>query len=149
LPARNSWKPAVFNDWQALEWKNIEKFRGIVQAHQHLISLRKNQYNNTKGLVSQNFNVLHLNEGDKVLAYHRWDKGGAGDDVMVVINFANRSYDDYWINFPNNGVWKVRFNSSWNGYSDDFENIGVSEVKVENNSGKLSLGSYSVLLLSQ
>jgi 1,4-alpha-glucan branching enzyme len=138
-----------FNDWQALEWKNIEKFRGIVQAHQHLISLRKNQYNNTKGLVSQNFNVLHLNEGDKVLAYHRWDKGGAGDDVMVVINFANRSYDDYWINFPNNGVWKVRFNSSWNGYSDDFENIGVSEVKVENNSGKLSLGSYSVLLLSQ
>jgi 1,4-alpha-glucan branching enzyme len=138
-----------FNDWQALEWKNIEKFRGIVQAHQHLISLRKNQYNNTKGLVSQNFNVLHLNEGDKVLAYHRWDKGGAGDDVMVVINFANRSYDDYWINFPNNGVWKVRFNSSWNGYSDDFENIGVSEVNVENNSGKLSLGSYSVLLLSQ
>jgi 1,4-alpha-glucan branching enzyme len=138
-----------FNDWQALEWKNVEKFRGIVQAHQHLISLRKNQYNNTKGLVSQNFNVLHLNEGDKVLAYHRWDKGGAGDDVMVVINFANRSYDDYWINFPNNGVWKVRFNSSWNGYSDDFENIGVSEVNVENNSGKLSLGSYSVLLLSQ
>jgi 1,4-alpha-glucan branching enzyme len=138
-----------FNDWQALEWKNIEKFRGIVQAHQHLISLRKNQYNNTKGLVSQNFNVLHLNEGDKVLAYHRWDKGGAGDDVMVVINFANRSYDDYWINFPNNGVWKVRFNSSWNGYSDDFENIGVSEVNVENNSGKLSLGSYSVILLSQ
>jgi 1,4-alpha-glucan branching enzyme len=138
-----------FNDWQALEWKNVEKFRGIVQAHQHLISLRKNQYNNTKGLISQNFNVLHLNEGDKVLAYHRWDKGGAGDDVMVVINFANRSYDDYWINFPNNGVWKVRFNSSWNGYSDDFENIGVSEVNVENNSGKLSLGSYSVLLLSQ
>jgi 1,4-alpha-glucan branching enzyme len=138
-----------FNDWQALEWKNVEKFRGIVQAHQHLISLRKNLYNNTKGLVSQNFNVLHLNEGDKVLAYHRWDKGGAGDDVMVVINFANRSYDDYWINFPNNGVWKVRFNSSWNGYSDDFENIGVSEVNVENNSGKLSLGSYSVILLSQ
>jgi hypothetical protein len=56
---------------------------------------------------------------------------------LVVINFANRSYDDYWINFPNNGTWKVRFNSSWKGYSDDFENIGVSETMTENNSGKL------------
>jgi 1,4-alpha-glucan branching enzyme len=138
-----------FNDWQALDWKKVENFRGIVQAHQHLISLRKNQFNNTKGLISQNFNVLHLNEGDKVLAYHRWDKGGAGDDVMVVINFANRSYNDYWVNFPNNGVWKIRFNSNWKGYSEDFENVGLSEVNVENSSGKLALGSYSVLILSQ
>jgi 1,4-alpha-glucan branching enzyme len=138
-----------FNDWQALDWKKVEKFRGIVQAHQHLINLRKNQFNNTKGLISQNFNLMHLNEKDKVLAYHRWDIGAPGDDVMVVINFANRSYDNYWVNFPNNGVWKARFNSNWQGYSDDFENIGLSEVNVENNSGKLSLGSYSVLIFSQ
>jgi 1,4-alpha-glucan branching enzyme len=138
-----------FNDWQALNWKNIEKFRGIVQAHSHLIALRKNAYNNTKGLISQFFNVLHLNEGDKVVAYHRWDKGGPGDDVLVVINFANKAQNNYILNFPREGTWKVRFNSSWKGYSPDFEEMGISETIVQNGSGKLNLAPYSVLILSQ
>ncbi len=32
---------------------------------------------------------------DKVLAFHRWEDGGPGDDVVVVANFANRSYESY------------------------------------------------------
>jgi 1,4-alpha-glucan branching enzyme len=138
-----------FNDWQALDWKKIEKFRGIVQAHSHLIALRKNQYGNTRGLISQSFNILHLNEGDKVLAYHRWDQGGPKDDVVIVINFANKEQKDYWINFPNDGIWKARFNSNWRGYSSDFEEIGVSEVVVSDSSGKINIGPYSVIILSQ
>jgi 1,4-alpha-glucan branching enzyme len=138
-----------FNDWQALNWKNIEEFRGIVMAHAHLIALRKNQYGNSTGLISQFFNVLHLNEGDKVLAYHRWDKGGPGDDVIVVINFANKAQDNYVINFPRPGIWKVRFNSNWKGYSPDFEEIGVSEISVNDNNGQIKLGPYSVIILSQ
>jgi 1,4-alpha-glucan branching enzyme len=138
-----------FNDWQALNWKNVEQFSGIVDAHKHLIALRQNSYNNTLGLISQSFNIMHLNEAEKVLVYHRWDKGGPGDDVIVAINFANKEQKDYWINFPNDGVWKVRFNSNWKGYSPDFEEIGVSETKAENTSGKISLGPYSVIILSQ
>jgi 1,4-alpha-glucan branching enzyme len=138
-----------FNDWQALNWKNVEQFRGIVQAHSHLIALRKNQYGNTKGLISQFFNVLHLNEGDKVVAYHRWDKGGPGDDVLVVINFANKAQNDYILSFPREGTWKVRFNSSWKGYSSDFEEVGISETTTANGRGKLNLAPYSVLILSQ
>jgi len=138
-----------FNDWQALNWQNTEQFRGIVEAHKHLIALRKNQYDSTRGLVSQSFNVMHLNEGEKVLVYHRWDQGGPGDDVIVAINFANKAQSDYWINFPTDGNWKVRFNSSWKGYSPDFEEIGVSEVEVKDGGGKISLGPYSVLILSQ
>jgi 1,4-alpha-glucan branching enzyme len=138
-----------FNDWQALNWKNVEQFSGIVDAHKHLIALRQNSYNNTLGLISQSFNIMHLNEAEKVLVYHRWDKGGPGDDVIVAINFANKEQKDYWINFPNDGVWKVRFNSNWKGYSPDFEEIGISEATVENTSGKISLGPYSVIILSQ
>jgi 1,4-alpha-glucan branching enzyme len=138
-----------FNDWQALDWKKIEKFRGIVQAHSHLIALRKNQYGNTKGLVSQSFNILHLNEGDKVLAYHRWDQGGPKDDVVVVINFANKEQNDYWVNFPNDGIWKARFNSNWKGYSPDFEEIGISEAVVSGGRGKINIGPYSVIILSR
>jgi 1,4-alpha-glucan branching enzyme len=138
-----------FNDWQALDWQNVDKFRGIVVAHSHLINLRKNAYGNTRGLVSQSFNILHLNEGDKVLAYHRWDLGGPGDDVLVIINFANKAQNDYVLNFPRDGIWKVRFNSNWKGYSSDFEEIGVSETTVENGNGKIKLGPYSVMILSQ
>jgi 1,4-alpha-glucan branching enzyme len=114
-----------------------------------LIALRKNSYNNTRGLISQSFNILHLNEGDKVLAYHRWDLGGPGDDVLVIINFANKAQDDYVLNFPRDDIWKVRFNSNWKGYSPDFEEIGVSEVNAQNGNGQIKLGPYSVMILSQ
>jgi 1,4-alpha-glucan branching enzyme len=69
--------------------------------------------------------------------------------VIVVINFTNRKQDDYVINFPRKGTWKVRFNSSWKGYSSDFEELGVSETIVEKDNGKINLPSYSVLILSQ
>jgi 1,4-alpha-glucan branching enzyme len=92
---------------------------------------------------------MHLNENDKVLAYHRWDKGGHGDDVMVIINFANKTQSDYWLNFPAQGIWKVRFNSNWKGYSEDFENVATPDVTVDNDRGKVSLGPYSAVILSQ
>jgi 1,4-alpha-glucan branching enzyme len=138
-----------FNDWQALDWKKAKELSGIVMAHKHLISLRKNEFDNTKGLTGQSLKVLHLNEQDKVLAYHRWENGGPGDDVIVVINFTNRELGGYLINFPKKGIWKVRFNSSWKGYSPDFEEMGVSEAIVENDNGKVKLAPYSVLILSQ
>jgi 1,4-alpha-glucan branching enzyme len=138
-----------FNDWQALDWKKTKHFKGIVQATTHLIALRKNLYGHTLGLISQAFNVLHLNENDKVVAYHRWDKGGPGDDVMVIINFANKTQKDYILNFPSNGVWKVRFNSNWKGYSSDFEDTAGEDVDVLSENGKVNLGPYSAIILSQ
>jgi 1,4-alpha-glucan branching enzyme len=138
-----------FNDWQSLDWEKIKQFKGIVLANRHLIAIRKNMHENTLGLVSQGFNVMHLNENDKVLAYHRWDKGGHGDDVMVIINFANNTQGDYWLNFPAQGIWKVRFNSNWKGYSEDFENVATPDVTVDNDRGKVSLGPYSAVILSQ
>jgi 1,4-alpha-glucan branching enzyme len=138
-----------FNDWQALDWKKAQQFSGIVMAHKHLISLRKNEFDNTKGLTGQSFNILHLNEQNKVLAYHRWENGGVGDDAIVVINFTNSKQSDYVINFPREGIWKARFNSSWKGYSPDFEELGVSETIVQNGNGKLNLAPYCVLILSQ
>lgn len=138
-----------FTDWQALDWNNCDKFAGIVTANKHLLALRKNEYNTTRGLISQSFNILHLNEEEKVLAYHRWDQGGVGDDVLVIINFANKSQKNYWLNFPRLGIWKVRFNSNWKGYSPDFEEIGVAEVVVEEGGGKIQIGPYSVIILSQ
>jgi 1,4-alpha-glucan branching enzyme len=138
-----------FNDWQALDWKKAKDFAGIVMAHKHLISLRKNEFGNTAGLIGQSLKILHQSEENKLLAYHRWENGGIGDDVIVVINFTNREQRDYLINFPKDGIWKVRFDSSWKGYSSDFEEMGVSETISENGQAKINLAPYSVAILSQ
>jgi 1,4-alpha-glucan branching enzyme len=138
-----------FNDWEALQWHKADQFSGIVEAHKHLIALRKNQYGNTAGLSGQSLLILHLNEAAKVLAYHRWDRGGAGDDVIVVFNFANRVQSDYHFDFPRKGVWTVRFNSSWQGYSDDFKTVELAQVDAPNGSSVLTLAPYSVIIMSQ
>ncbi len=138
-----------FNNWQALDWRLAEKYAGILLAHKHLIALRKNQYGHSRGLTGQSFRVLHLNEESKLFAYHRWDQGGAGDDVVVICNFANALQKDYVINFPRDGVWQVRFNSDWQGYSADFKNTELNEVKVEGGAAEIIIGPYSMLILSQ
>lgn len=137
-----------FNDWQALNWNNVEKFSGIVLAHQHLIALRKNKYGTTKGLSGQSVAILHQDENNKVLVYHRWDQGGPGDDVIVVVNFSNSLLSDYRFRFPLSGLWKIRFNSDWKGYSPEFKNTENIDITAEND-GALTLAPYSVLILSQ
>jgi 1,4-alpha-glucan branching enzyme len=51
------------------------KFRGIVQMYRDLIALRRNLAGKTGGLTGQNLNVFHLDDGNKTLAYHRWERG--------------------------------------------------------------------------
>jgi 1,4-alpha-glucan branching enzyme len=138
-----------FNDWQALDWDKPNRFPGIVLASKHLIALRKNIYGNTRGLIGQNFAILHLNEESKLLAYHRWELGGPTDDVIIVINFANKMQKDYTINFPRSGEWLVRFNSDWRGYSNDFKSPESNPVVVTGNAAALTVAPYSVLILSQ
>ncbi len=138
-----------FNDWQTLDWEKTKRFEGIVLAAKHLIALRKNVYDNTRGLISHNFSVLHLNEESKVLAYHRWDQGGPKDDVIVIINFANRYQKDYTINFPRKGEWVIRFNSDWKGYSSDFKSQGSGTITVNSGDAIITLAPYSTVILSQ
>jgi 1,4-alpha-glucan branching enzyme len=100
--------------------------------------------------------VYHLNEGRKVLAFHRWDQGGPGDDVVVVVNFLHEQQDGYRIGFPAPGTWRLRLNSDWQGYSDDFSNHPSTDVFAEAGNwdglpwqAKVAIGPYSVLIYSQ
>jgi 1,4-alpha-glucan branching enzyme len=138
-----------FNDWQVLDWDKADRFSGMVLAYKHLIALRKNIYDNVNGLTGQNFSVVHLNEESKVLAYHRWEEGGVGDDVVVVYNFTNHMLKNYSINFPAAGTWHIRFNSDWQGYSQDFKSSESIPITVENSVANLTLPPYTVLILSQ
>lgn len=138
-----------FNDWRALDWEKAENFSGILDAHKHLISLRKNSTGVSAGLLGKSINISHMDHVNKVMVYHRWDQGGPGDDVLVIINFGPNKIDEYSFGFPRNGKWKIRFNSCWKGYSDDFDGIEVGDINVSGGSGSFTLPSSVILILSQ
>ncbi len=140
----------AFNDWQALEWEHVEKHHGIITAHQHLIGLRRNMYANTAGLSGQSTALIHRDDTNSVVAYHRWDKGGAGDDVIVIVNFGRHMFDEYVLRLPRPGEWVVRFNSSWKGYSADFHEKSWDRATTDDSQrAHISLAPYSVYILSQ
>jgi 1,4-alpha-glucan branching enzyme len=148
-----------WHDSVPMDWSNLSRFGGIHDLYQSLIRLRRNWYNNTRGLQGQHVNVFHINNSDKLIAFHRWDKGEHGDDVVVVMNFGNRGYKSYTIGFPRDGCWYVRFNSDWRCFSPDFENFpgcNTTASRASNDgidglpfAGNVGIGPYSVLMLSQ
>jgi len=139
-----------------LDWSKLTTFGGIHDLYRDLIHLRRNWFNNTRGLRGQGVNVHPLNGADKALAFHRWDQGGPGDDVVVACNFANTSYSSYAIGFPRAGRWRVRFNSDWNGYSSDFANWLSYDTDADGPPlngmpfrGNIGIGQYTCIILSQ
>ena len=66
-------------------------------------------------------------------------RGGPGDDVIVLLNFANRAYESYTFGFPRAGIWQVRFNSDWSGYSADFGNWTMEKARAFGTSARQSV----------
>ena len=132
------------------------KFKGIVQMYRDLIALRRNMAGDTRGLTGQNLNVFHCDNGNKTLAYQRWENGGAGDDVVVVANFSHMPMQNLNIGFPRQGQWHVLFNSGANVYDpgfvdgDSFDTTATPGSKDGLNfNGNVSIGPYSVVIFSQ
>jgi 1,4-alpha-glucan branching enzyme len=124
--------------------------------YQDLCHLRRNWFNNTRGLRGQQINTHHVTDNQKIIAYHRWDQGGPRDDVMVILNFSNQSYFDYQVGLPRGRTWYCRFSSDWIGYCPDFANIGGQDLHSAAisrdgmpHSGRVDIGPYSALIFSQ
>lgn len=145
-----------FNDQVPLDWSRKSRYAGIFQLYQDLCRLRRNWYDNTRGLRGQHIHCHLVDDANKVIAFHRWSEGGPGDDVVVILNFANRRWDSYRIGLPREGLWWCRFSSDWSGYSPDFGNIGGHPVSADpvpmhrmNHSGGFQIAPYSALIFSQ
>ena len=148
--------PFPYDQTVGIDWSKQTRYAGIVQLYTDLIHLRENSAAMTAGLSGNNLNVFHVDNTAKVVAYHRYDKGGAGDDVVVVTNFANTAVSNYAIGFPRPGVWHVRFNSDSTIYSSLFGGTASADVTTMatpadglNQSGVVAVGTYSVIILSQ
>ncbi|MFY2562180.1 alpha-amylase family glycosyl hydrolase [Corallococcus terminator] len=145
-----------FDDGDPLDWNKPGWFGGILQAHRDLIRLRRNWHDTSAGLRGDHVHVFHLNHVDKVMAFHRWEHGGPGDDVVVIVNLGHRAFTGYELGLPSDGLWRVRFNGDWRGYSPDFGDTAVHDVWGEWGGrdglparGALSLGAYSAVILSR
>ncbi len=145
-----------FNDTIPVDWDQRDEFHGILRMYRDLIRLRLNYDGLTRGLCGQFIQVYHLHDERKVIAYHRWDKGGPADDVVIVANFFREPQDGYVIGFPAAGTWKLRFNGDWQGYSDAFGGHPGADVVAEAGEydglpfhATLSIGAYTALIFSQ
>ncbi len=145
-----------FHDEDPLDWARRDRFAGLVLLYRDLIRLRRNWYDTTRGLRGQHLHVHHVNDADKLVAFHRWEHGGPRDDVVVVANFADRAYPSYEIGFPRPGWWRVRLNSDWSGYDPEFGDV-LSYDTVAGGDGRdgmphgasVGIGPYSLVILSQ
>jgi 1,4-alpha-glucan branching enzyme len=145
-----------FADTRPLDWTKATTHKGILAMYTDLIRLRRNFGDRTRGLRGNHVNVFHVNNGDKVIAYHRWDRGGAGDDVVIVANFSSRAFRAYTVGMPRGGRWRVRFNGDWSGYSTDFNDTPSNDVDAIaagkdglGHQATVGVGPYSVVILSQ
>lgn len=145
-----------FADTDPVDWSKLTTYAGINLFYKDMIRLRRNLAGTTRGLKGQGMNVFHVNNSDKVVAFHRWDQGGSGDDVVVVMNWANATRTNYQIGIPRAGAWSVALNSDWNGYSSDFGNtfqVGFQASSTPRDglgySAGINLGPYSCLVLSK
>ena len=111
-----------FDDTDPIDWNRFSEYKGIVKLYRDLIHLRRNIAGTTRGLMGQNVEILHLDNEKKIIAFHRWMEGGAGDSTVVVLNFSSQPMTDYFLKFPSDGLWKIRFNSDWEGYDTEFNN---------------------------
>jgi 1,4-alpha-glucan branching enzyme len=81
-----------FSDDDLLDWSKSADFKGLVQMHRDLISLRRNIHGNINGLTGQNIEILRVDNEKKVIVFRRWQDGGCGDEVVIVMNFSSQSY---------------------------------------------------------
>lgn len=145
-----------FRDERPLDWRKLALHGSIHALYRDLIRLRRDLDHRTAGLTGQHIEVNHVDHEGKVIAYRRWREGGAGDDVLVVINLSGQTRRGRAVGVPAEGRWHVRLNTDSSAYSGDFKDRGPDhcDSAPEPLDGYehrvvVDLGPYSALILSQ
>ena len=103
----NPERAGLFIWWDGLEGQD-RHMRDFHRFTRDLIWVRRRH----PALRSEPINVFHIDEFNRVLAFHRWVPG-AGRDVVVVVSLREATFSDhsYALGFPLPGHWYEVFNS--------------------------------------
>ena len=93
-------------EWGALESGTDQAMVNHLRFTKDLIRLRWNH----PALRGDNVSPFHVNDGNRVIAFHRWIEG-TGQDVVVVATLSETTWYDYAVGFPFAGQWTEVFNS--------------------------------------
>jgi 1,4-alpha-glucan branching enzyme len=139
-----------------LDWSKATSNSAVRAFYKDMIRLRRDLDGVSGGLRGKNIAVSHINDanGNKVLVYRRWNKGG--DDVMVVVNFSAKKYARYDVGVPGTGTWQARVDSDATKYGSDFgtaTNTAVTVMATPRDglaaTAALTLGPYAVVVLTR
>lgn len=146
----------LWTDAAPMDWDRKATFNGIFQLYRDLVRLRRNLGNATRGLCGNSTVFHHTNDLDKVGAWHRFDNGGVGDDVVVVTHWTKETRSNYRVGFPRGGTWYCVFNSNATAYDASFGGGGPIQVTAEatpwdgmGHSATFDLPPYTALVFSQ
>ena len=92
-----------------LWWDGLKSDRAMgdqLACVRDLIALRRHH----PSLCGEAINVYHVNNANRVIAFHRWVNG---EDVVVVASLNESTWWHYNIGFPRLGFWQEIFNSDY------------------------------------
>ena len=145
-----------FDDRTPLDWGKAHRQAGFLHLTRDLVALRRNLAGTSGGLGSPHTTVIRVDDDRLVLAYHRWSRGGPGDDVLVVVNLSTHAATHYRLGVPRAGRWRLRLNTDAAVFAPDFGAVhaGDLETRPEHWDGypqcvDVALGPYSALVYSQ
>jgi 1,4-alpha-glucan branching enzyme len=149
-------RPEWFDDTNPIDWDKAGEEDETMRLYRDLIRLRLNHEGNCAGLTGEDIDVFHVNNLDKVIAFRRALADDSDSEVIVLMNFSNRCFDDYRIGFPTAGRWNVRFDSGSSCYAEDGHTSGVAYVETVftpydwyGQSSSLALAAYSAVIFSK
>jgi 1,4-alpha-glucan branching enzyme len=138
-----------------LQWNLATQFASIRKLWTAVAAARKNTSGHTPNLAGDGLNIYQVDDTNKLMAYERFDSQSPGT-VVVVANFTGNTESNMTVGFPASGTWITRFNSDSKIYSSTFSGAGSVAVKAIGGaysgmpySGRVTVGQYSVLILSQ
>ncbi|WP_238706041.1 alpha amylase C-terminal domain-containing protein [Serinicoccus marinus] len=143
-----------FTDTHPVDWAKAHHRAGFLHLVRQLVRLRRDASGTTRGLRGRHTQVLRADDG--ILAYHRWDRGGPGDDVVVVVNLTTHPRRDLRLGLPGGGRWRVRCNTDAPTYGPGLGSVHAHDTDTEPrpwdgraDSALVSVGPYAALILSQ
>ncbi|MFT3860017.1 alpha-amylase family glycosyl hydrolase [Micropruina sp.] len=145
-----------FRDTVPLDWNRNDEFQGIVRLYRDLIELRRDYHSTTRGLKGSGLHIIHGNDDANLLAFQRWYHHGPGDDVVVIANLDAGAKHDYRIGMPQEGLWKLRFNSDATIYSAVFGDYDSFDLTAHQGGydgmaahADIAIAPYSLLIYSR
>ena len=106
-----------------IDWSKATSRAPITLFFHDLMNVRKT---NCGFRSNAGYQVHHVDDGNNVIAFHRWCDNG--NDLIIVASFNNSDLYNYQIGFPQAGTWYELLNSQSSAYLGDNVGNGGSVV---------------------